>query len=829
MNGIPPLDGVKDLVTVLDELVGRPVGRRELPALVFEEDGGRGEAFVTGYRDRLRDGTGASLVPHALLDDAALERARGSSEPDVLLLDHLTEQLEQSMPAAVGGLSLSTYWTCRRVLDIDVGAGAARARRRTLAEELCKAWQKDTPGLKGLRSFIDTGGAGQVSARLGAVATVLLAWPLEQGHRTWLNRTKRLRWYAPMVRSAGGTPASRFLAAATSLSRHGDLRGRAALRQSLLLEALAVDLARACRRGVLFPRRRRRVWPFVVFLPRVDGPGTAARRLLDGLLKLRRRGLPLLIVASRTPQGATRDGLEGRGRARTLGEAAACLRPLLERHARPLGAGVEDGQVVVRPAGEEQPGMRDWIDINVAVRPRAVSWPSAHLGVILAVALLAGSVPAVQWIRQDPCHDTWPAQGVRVGIDTARHGCYFTDGGSQQLLRTLQDNIRAENDIARSGAYRTVVFLAPLTADPDGKREQLTPAGVLQLQGAAAAQHEFNKQAAGDVERPYLRLLVANAGYAFAQGKEVADRLNSLAGDGTSISAVIGISQSRQASVDAINRLSPDLPVIGAAVTGDFMTTDTPTYFQTQPTNRHLARALTRRVTALKRKKAMVIYDDQDRYSVNLWQDLTGELAKQGVAVQDPEIVRTPDFGMPRVVSALPDLAKRICALNRSDGVTLFAARGSQLPKILNEVQAECGTEGGTPFPFLASDVDTLIEYPEITEFAHLERYPAVDLTYIAFSPDRHSDNAAGGDAFRAAAAAINRTWTGTKVPPRASNVLQQLRTGVEVKDTVAPDRSFILPADEGALARRPLYLCAVSHTPEASPSCQRADGGPLG
>ncbi|MEU1377870.1 ABC transporter substrate-binding protein [Streptomyces triculaminicus] len=828
MNGIPPLDGVKDLVTVLDELVGRPVGKRELPAVVLEGEEGQGAAFVTGYGDRLRAVGGPALVPHALLDGELLDRAGRSAEPDVVLLDGLTAQLERTTPGAAGGLGLPTYWTCRRVLDIDAGAGSERAQRRTLAEKLCVAWQQDTTGLKALRSFIDTGGAGQISARLGALAAVLIAWPLEWGYRTWLNHTRRLRWYAPKVSSAGGAAATRFLPAAVSLSRRGDLRDRAALRQSLLLEALAVDLLRACRRGVFLPWRRRRVWPFVVLLPRVHGPRTATRRLLDGLVKLQRRGLPLLVLAAPAAPGALRDEQEPGGGVRTPAEAAACLRPLLERRVRSAGPGAEKGRLHVRLAGEERQEAIDWLDTNVAVRPFAVPWPSAYLGAILAVVLLAGAVPAVDWLRQDPCHDTWPAQGVRVGVDTALHGCYFTDGGSQKLLRTLQDRIRAQNDVARRGAYRTVVFFAPLTADPQSRSEQLTPAGVLQLEGAADAQREFNKQAVGDAERPYLRLLVANAGYAFAQGTDVADRLNVLAGDGTSISAVIGISQSRDASVKAIQRLSPDLPVIGAAVTGDFMATETDTYFQTQPTNRHLARALTRRITSLRRKKALIIYDDKDRYSINLREDLRDELTGQGIEVLEPSIVRTPDFGQPGVASALPELAKRICGQNHNEAITVFAARGGQLPKILNEVQAECGSAQGTPFPLLASDVDTLIEYPELPEFAELERYTAVDLTYIAFSADRHSDHAAGSDSFRAAAAAINRTWTGTKIPLRASNVFQQLRNGVDVKDTVAQDRPFHLPADDRSLATRPLFLCTTPHTADAVPSCQPADGRPL-
>ncbi|WP_179198762.1 hypothetical protein, partial [Streptomyces alboverticillatus] len=79
---------------------------------------------------------------HALLDGELLDRAGRSAEPDVVLLDGLTAQLERTTPGAAGGLGLPTYWTCRRVLDIDAGAGSERAQRRTLAEKLCVAWQQ---------------------------------------------------------------------------------------------------------------------------------------------------------------------------------------------------------------------------------------------------------------------------------------------------------------------------------------------------------------------------------------------------------------------------------------------------------------------------------------------------------------------------------------------------------------------------------------------------------------------------------------------------------------------------------------------------------------
>ncbi|MPY58790.1 ABC transporter substrate-binding protein [Streptomyces spongiae] len=847
---IPPLDGVHRLTGALDALASTPVVRRKLPVVVFEDDSGLGTRYVTAYRDRLRSQDGNGIVPHAMVDRRILDQAGEGPdpEPDVVLMDRIAAQFDGTMPALTrgdAGLPLPTYRVCRRILNTDVGVGLPDDQRRALVKSLYAEWQERTPGLPQLRDLVNADGVMQ---KVGISFILVVALPMYLFYGLWLNRTKRLRWFAQQVGRAN-VPALGFLDAAVHLGVQGDLRHNAALRQSLLLEALAMDLTRATKRGLFNPRRRRRVWPFTVLLPHVDGTDAApAQRLLDAFLalrmrerdtwprRLRRRALPMLFIAAR-PVPAT-DNADGpaEGTARSAQQGANALQELLAGRALPPGS-ERQGQLAVALGGTARTADRDWLEGHTAVTVRRVNRWSAYVGWLTTIALLGAMTPPVVLVLKDmgdkPCPDSWTAGGARVGVDTAKSGaqdtCYFTRGADQTLLRDLQDRVRRQNAVVedQGSPFSTVVFLAPLTADPKGGSGQLTPPGVLQLRGAVEALERHNEQALQfGSTKPGLRMLVANVGYAYGQATSVVKRVNELAAADPTITAVIGIAQSRDESVKAINQLPPDLPVIGASVTGDFMTLDAPNYFQTQPTSHHMARALARRVVELRRDKALVIYDDRDRYSTNLKEDLDEELRTRDVALQPPAIIRDSPREQFGVQGRLNELAARICELGRTDGITLYAARGNALPRVLNEVQGRCGAGKARAFPVLTADANVLIEYPELHKSARLETFTAVDLTYVAFSTNRHSDRDTGRDAFRAAAAAIGRVWN-PENPPRASNVLQQLFSGIEVQDNIDNSRPFTIPPGTRIPVGRPLYLCAAPHSVKSAPSCRKADGEP--
>ncbi|WP_461086931.1 ABC transporter substrate-binding protein [Streptomyces deserti] len=763
------------------------------------------------------------------------------------------------MPRHAGTLRLPQFQVCRDVLDVrmpgdeppEEEADVPRDPHRAMERGLWTRWEQRTPGLNAVRQSLDN---AAIPRWLAGIWTVVLSWPLQVWHRWRLNRT--MRWYARRLTNAG-LAARDFIQAATRLRTAGAEQQRL-LRLNLLLEALFTDLSRAVEPSRFRPRRRRRLWPFVLLVPDLGGPRAAVvGQFLQAHRDLVGQGArpPLVIVVGQRDEPEGTD--TGASPSVCLEQAATVLR---HPGSRPANTPGPRRIVVLIQDGPEQPDVARWLALNAKATPPEVGAVRAHAGWALPALLLvilcsAGfafrdHVPVIDFLWDDSdgsritqptpgrCGGTWREGKEIVGVDTEAKGCYFTGVKSQSLLRDLQDQIRRQN-AAVKGTHRTVVFLAPLTADPYARSEQIVPAGVLQLQGAAAAQKMWNERAMVDHNTPMLKILVANTGFAFGAGETVADRVRKLAAKDSSVSAVIGITQSRQESVNAINRLGDSMPVIGASVTGDFMAQEARNFFHTQPTNERMAEAMVRRAVDLDSQKALIVYDSKDRYSHELRDSLARRLKAHGIAVEDPWFAQVP---APRpgnrnaTALGLPDLAKRICALPADQGTTFYAARGTQLPKVLARVQDTCGGGGKTkssPIPVIASDVNTLIEYQDVPEWARLHKYTAVDLYYISFSdrpvlhkPEGGSDYSTGGDSFRAAAAAIEQASAQSGGSASPSNVLQALRNHVTVQDGIAPDRAFTLPLSEEERAKRPLFLCLAPHSPHVDSHANCSRGG---
>ncbi len=115
------------------------------------------------------------------------------------------------------------------------------------------------------------------------------------------------------------------------------------------------------------------------------------------------------------------------------------------------------------------------------------------------------------------------------------------------------------------------------------------------------------------------RILIANPGDAFEHGSrtgpgpDVAKMIIDRAGRDR-ISAVVGITQSRRAALDAVTEISQArIPVIASSVTGSVMVaeqTAADRYFQVSPTNGQIAEAMT--AFARPAKRAIVVYHPDD-------------------------------------------------------------------------------------------------------------------------------------------------------------------------------------------------------------------------
>ncbi|XUL88467.1 ABC transporter substrate-binding protein [Streptomyces galilaeus] len=845
----------------LDALATQPSSGRELPVIVLrDEDAGpdHAKAFVSGYGGRLAEShDGPYLVPRAVVGSPP-PAEEGTARPDVDLLNLLVTDWKNTMPRRAGKLRVPAFQACKDVLDAQLPAtgpagqeaGSSRDPHRVMAQALWTAWEQRTPVLGTVGQAL---GNSALPTWAAGIWTVALSWPLRVLHRWQLNR--RMRWYARRVTSAG--LASRDFVQAAARLRTADAEQQRLLRLNLLLEALFKDLSRAVRPSRFRPRRRRRVWPFVLLVPDLAGPqADAVDQFLQAHRELVAEGMrpPLLILAG---QRGEPGGLDtNAGPTFGLEQAAAVLRRPEDRPADTPGP---RRITVLLQDGPERPNVARQLNLKAKATPHEVGKLHAHAGWAVPALLLAilcstafvfgdrvpwigsalpedGKSPTAQPTR-DPCPGTRRAEKEIVGVDTEARDCYFTDD-KKSLLHDLQNQIRSQNASVK-GIHRTVVFLAPLTADPQARTEQLVPAGVLQLQGAAAAQKTWNKQAIVDQGKPMLKILVANTGFAFGHGKEVAQQVKKLAAKDSSVSAVIGITQSRKESVDAINELGGGMPVIGASVTGDFMADEARNFFHTQPTNERMAEIMAQRAMDAGSRKALVVYDRKDRYSQELRDDLVGRLEAGHIDVEHPwfDQVPAPTPGSGSTTApGLPDLADRICALHKDHGSIFYVARGSQLPKVLAEVQNACGGDGTTkpsPIPIISSDVNTLIEFKPVPQWAELYNYPAVNLYYVSFSdkpvlhsPAGGSDYSTGSDSFRAAAAAIKQASDQSGGSASPSNVLQALHTHVTVQDSIAPDRPFTLPLGQAGRSSRPIFLCLAPHSPRADSHAHCDAGG---
>ncbi|WP_328443365.1 hypothetical protein OG780_44340 [Streptomyces sp. NBC_00386] len=101
--------------------------------------------------------------------------------------------------------------------------------------------------------------------------------------------------------------------------------------------------------------------------------------------------------------------------------------------------------------------------------------------------------------------------------------------------------------------------------------------------------------------------------------------------------------------------------------------------------------------------------------------------------------------------------------------------------------------------------------------------YEGVKLSYVAFSATGNSDEATGRDAFLTTATAVGKTGAHRS----RSEVLQQLRAGVEVPESTVQDqvltvssRTFTVADWNRDMAARDLWICDAPSKPGGKKEC---------
>ncbi|GAA3463541.1 hypothetical protein ACFFSW_00080 [Saccharothrix longispora] len=774
---LKPVDGMDDLVFALEDVIGNRPAAPSPVVVATSDDPASNSEFLTDVERRLSDFDGRDLVPHAHAKPDLAEASAGNALPtDAALLDLLAQELKNTTPRGAG-----RNWKTPRfqlVLDVlevgqDVNWTSVATQKSTLLTLLYRRWESRHPFLAWAREMSS---ANFPIQWIGVVLTAILSGPSRWLFSRRINgrSTRRLReQFANAGRTGGGFPYQALL-----LLPAGNPEGHTDLRRRLLVGSILQDLADVMRRGRISPRRRRRQWTPVVLL---DGVHPLTAVLLDQFAEQVKdhEPAPLLVVGTLAPEHAERVAKT----VHTVPEAAKALRRFLkgDRTALPrppyLAFRLPRDEVV-------DPAVEIRLTPHKAVAPR-VPGVSAFVPLALVLTVVAGGLGVgVHHYLRGGCADTRVnAAGERVGV--IESGCSFVSGktgfGDKVPDLALLEQRVAENNEAvdrlkdRQGKpryYRTVVFFGPLTR-ADQAESTAPPNAIWQLAGVVDLHQEHNRLADSDDGRVPVKLILANSGDRFTDGRWVAERIaeRERVGRGE-LAAVIGISQSRPEALEAVGGLT-GIPVIGAAMYGSEMAQN-PNMFLSSPFNAAFAEEIATWVRGQGKQGSAVVYDPDDPYFSN---ELRDELNARGVGSEDKDVVakETPGKGGKGEPTLKKEDVARLCA-EADTVVPVVAGRGDQLLKLLSigATLKACKDRVDRPIRLIAGPGGVVVAAQDVLDDYKWARVWVAGLADTA----EQSERTAGANAFGMATQAIADAHLATTQFPDwdVSQVLASLR-----------------------------------------------------
>ncbi|WP_188192284.1 ABC transporter substrate-binding protein [Nonomuraea sp. SYSU D8015] len=357
---------------------------------------------------------------------------------------------------------------------------------------------------------------------------------------------------------------------------------------------------------------------------------------------------------------------------------------------------------------------------------RVAPWWSSWTAIALFWMVLAGAVGAyagqtAAWHRSacaTGLWTPWTESGRQLAgtecVGVAEPDYLFTPGNAEieKVQAVLQqENGRAARLHEEDGRrpYVTIVYLAALTTTD---RDALA-ASREGLAGVAIAQKRQN--ASSGASEPLVRILLANAGGRMQHGSRIARLLLRYRDEEAPIVGVVGLDQSRQETVAAIQELGKaGLPMVASTLSADRLVNESPFYFQVAPQNSRQAWMAAAFADSLvkkgevKRRAARVYYshDVTDYYSSNLHDRVVARLKERGFAVEGHRFTpigaakpgpadRSDDAyaGEPR------DAGVSACGF---DGLVYFAGRG--IPDFAEFIKGIADKCAGAPPVVLGGD-----------------------------------------------------------------------------------------------------------------------------
>ena len=743
------------LIRQLDTFAATRSRAEKVPALVLaRQDGGdvRAPAFmVREYEHRLsrRRGTPHFQVPHAVVDDADL-----SGGGFLSAIDRIALRFQLTMPS--GRLGLPAFHTCRAVLEAERGAGDVQAQQQPILDDLYAALLNRRKTLRACARLADFLGQHLLTGWLqGLVAALIVGFP-KLCYRFHL-RHWGLRWVANEANTTC------FLDAALAFCQDGELEREDPRVRRILLRALLTDLRKATRgRTWLSHLWARRRWSFVVLLPEIDNPDGPGRAFLGTFEELAgdHPTKPLLVLAAcagpppdyAAPLGADPD--------RPNGIADKVFPFLNEGSDEPV-------RLITLPAEDDTEGTaKTKIDTHwgvMARRDHPLDWlrPTV-LPVVAAATAVTLLAPHYLWPTAPPALASCVTvkTGERVGVTDGNQCDLAVPGDRGRELKDLEHQVATENAQIPDGRYRTLVLLAPLSLQ-NGVYDD-PPVGLQILRGAIAQQHRRN--AGVRQNKMPIRLLIANTGQYFQYGARSATApkdpdvaqmiISRLRQD--HIAAVIGITQSRPESLNAVRELDQaGIPVIANGVSGSTMVgPDSPQrYFQISAPDGRVAQVLAdfvhhspaiRQLTS-PTPHAVVVYDPTDAaFSTDLKNLFVAAYRRYG-GIDEIKYSEKPGATTPE------DIASEVCnKVAATHGMVVYLARSGVLPSLLNAMQSaggQCQPPQGTTIPMIteSSPIDfqlhpgqTARAYPYMTLFYETTNAPTPDSRdpYAQFAQD---------------------------------------------------------------------------------------------
>ncbi|HEY0639750.1 MAG TPA: hypothetical protein VGD67_19050 [Pseudonocardiaceae bacterium] len=472
----------------------------------------------------------------------------------------------------------------------------------------------------------------------------------------------------------------------------------------LLVHAFLEDLRRAyTRRSWRTEGRRRTAYP--VLLLEDAEPGTAGYLLLRLVNDVRNetgRGDPLLVICTSVagpPPLSPNKRPEGPRRAttphdeRTLRAQHPEYREWAESLPRRRRARTDTAwhlPIAVTPADHAAgpaitPARPPWYasrittaTVTAAVLLAPVAWVAAQSGDLTGAGCwhrpFAGET-AVRLI-EDEC----------VGYSD---GAFFFGDEDQTELRAVQrrifeqnrraDDIRADND---RRPVVTLIYLGTLTGRTTVPGEEAYAAEREELEGLATAQLDSLEAAGSATDRALIRVVVANGGKEMKHATDAVQLIAGLAGRDPTVTAVIGLVESRTSTADAMRELNRiGLPIVAPTLSADDLHLNSRLYLQLAPPNAEQARLIGdyARAALPQVTESRVFYTsgggplEEDLYVGTL---LAG-LRAPAVLPSPTEQEYTPGMSLDRV-----------CGYQ---GLLVFAGRWSEFDDFLRSLQA-CNT-----------------------------------------------------------------------------------------------------------------------------------------